>query len=152
MDREVKEALVKQAVPEVFIPGMQPDTLRIFLSIAYDKELIVTMENLSTLYQLATNYDVGFVKDACSKFMENGMTVENCLDMQAVALDLMDKRDLNAEFIAENFDEIVETEGFLKVRSLNVASLCVPLARLHSTPPSLLTDTPALLGIAKADD
>jgi hypothetical protein len=62
---------------------------------------------------LARRYQVDKLQVLCADFLTNDLSIDNALNMYVVAPDLVSDPDFGIDFIAENMEDLLETEGFV---------------------------------------
>jgi len=98
---------------EIKVDDCDPETFNLLLQCIYTDEIVVTTDNVTELMSLARRYQVDKLQVLCADFLTNDLSIENALNMYVVAPDLVSDPDFGIDFIAENMEELLETDGFV---------------------------------------
>lgn len=99
---------------QIEIKGVDAESATMLVSFAYTAELVITDANVQNLFLTSDLLQFRSAKNACIEFIGQQIEVSNCLGIRALAerytcVDLLEAVD---EFVATNFDEVVQTEEF----------------------------------------
>ncbi|XP_061637425.1 kelch repeat and BTB domain-containing protein 3 isoform X1 [Phyllopteryx taeniolatus] len=111
-----------------------PVVVESFLDFAYSGEILITEENVDSLFQLASFLQVPVLSKACSDFLLETIDLGNCLSLLALAEAYGSASLLQSamDFVVQNFQDLSNTQDFLDMQvnvleeCLRSDALCVP--------------------------
>ena len=122
---------------EVEIQKFDGKIVRALIDFMYSGKINIHNANASQLIAAADFLQMDDVKQFCFEYLEDNLTVENCLEMVMFATQYNCSSALNTTYklIADNFDQIVQSDNFKELSKAPLASL---ISKLISTkvPPS----------------
>nr|XP_061797700.1 kelch repeat and BTB domain-containing protein 3 [Nerophis lumbriciformis] len=103
-----------------------PDVVESFLDFAYSGEILITDENVDSLFQLASFLQVSVLSRACSDYLLGTINLGNCLSLLALAeaygsISLLQSA---TDFVVQNFQDFANTHDFLDMQ-VNVLEECL---------------------------
>ena len=107
--------LAESAQKRVSLRGIEPISLQLLVDFAYTGSVNIDEENVQCVLYTATLLQINQVKDACCRFLEKQLEVDNCLGIRALSDSLACKHlfQVAHKFAVENFEEVIATEEFL---------------------------------------
>jgi len=115
-----------QKLPEPFdvpLPSVDPANFRDMLRCIYADEVKVESSNIQPLINLAKRYQIEKLQVLCAEFLEGDVSVENACELFEIAPKMLDDKDFGLPFIREHTEDILETEGWLRLSKPRLISL-----------------------------
>ncbi|XP_026999037.1 kelch-like protein 24a [Tachysurus fulvidraco] len=109
--RESRQTLVE-------ISGVQADAMEVLLQYIYTGRATITTQNVQYLFETSSLFQIGALRDACAKFLEDQLDPCNCLGMQRFA-ETHSLKQLAGRcrgYALQNFPEVAQHEEFLDLR------------------------------------
>jgi len=108
---------------EVPISGAEPKAFMGLLRAIYSDKVDIDSNNIQDCIQLAKKYQIEKLQVVCAEFMEADVSIENVCELYELAPSLLDDKDFGLNFIEENTEQVLETEGFLKLSAPRLINL-----------------------------
>jgi len=83
----------------------------------------VDEKNISGLIAVSTKYQIEKMRSACADFMKRDITLDNICQLFEIAPSLLGKADFGFPFIRDHSEEVLKSEGFLKLSKPRVKAL-----------------------------
>jgi len=99
---------------EIEIDGVDPTHFYSLLECIYSDKTSVDENNVAILIELARKYQVEKLQVLCADVLGADLTIENALTMFCMGSQLNDP-EFGLQFIAENIEDILNSEGFLSL-------------------------------------
>lgn len=109
--RESRQTLVE-------ISGVQADAMEVLLQYVYTGRATITTQNVQYLFETSSLFQIGALRDACAKFLEDQLDPCNCLGMQRFA-EVHSLKQLAGRcrgYALQYFPEAAQHEEFLDLR------------------------------------
>lgn len=109
----------------IYLNGIGVETMRAILNFIYTGEIVLNKANVESILQAANLLLVQTVKDACCRFLESRLTINNALAIQLFAevYACDELHSIACEFIYQNFAYVSETDDFLSLSPRQLALL-----------------------------
>lgn len=102
----------------VEINGIRADAMDTFLQYVYTGRARITTENVQFLFETSSLFQIGTLRDACAKFLEDQLDPCNCLGIQrfADAHSLKQLANRCRNYALQSFADVAQHEEFLDLR------------------------------------
>uniref|UniRef100_A0A8C1AWP9 Kelch-like family member 24b n=1 Tax=Cyprinus carpio carpio TaxID=630221 RepID=A0A8C1AWP9_CYPCA len=109
--RESREMLVE-------INGIRAEAMDTFLQYVYTGRARITTDNVQFLFETSSLFQIGTLRDACAKFLEDQLDPCNCLGIQrfADAHSLKQLASRCRSYALQSFTDVAQHEEFLDLR------------------------------------
>ncbi|XP_070558123.1 kelch-like protein 24 [Ptychodera flava] len=118
---DMKESKLHQ----IEIYNISPETLRQIIEYAYSSKIDINNDNVGTLLEASSLFQILPVQNACVTYMQDQMDASNCLGIQAIT-DVFSCKPLcnkALDYAIENFDDVCLYEEFLSLSKERLADL-----------------------------
>jgi len=99
----------------VKLPAVDPVGFESLLRCIYTDELDVTAQNIQSLLNLASKYQVEKVQAACTDFLEGDITKDNVLEFFQIAPKMLGDEEFGVAFIEDNASDVLASEAFVRL-------------------------------------
>ncbi|XP_077468243.1 kelch repeat and BTB domain-containing protein 3 isoform X1 [Stigmatopora argus] len=95
-----------------------PAVVESFLDFAYSGEILITDENVDSLFQLASFLQVSVLSKACSDYLLETINLDNCLSLLTLGEAYGSSSLLQSatDFVLQNFQDVANTHDFLDMQ------------------------------------
>lgn len=102
----------------VEINGIRADAMDTFLQYVYTGRARITTENVQFLFETSSLFQIGTLRDACAKFLEDQLDPCNCVGIQrfADAHSLKQLASRCRNYALQSFADVAQHEEFLDLR------------------------------------
>lgn len=102
---------------EIELRDVNGKAVELLVQYAYTGSLDISRDNVNDLIRAANFLCIDSVTGACRVYMENNLTIENCLDVRglAVSLDQLSLRESAERFIFEHFKDLTIEDHLMKM-------------------------------------
>ena len=115
----------------VEIKEFDGQAVKLVIEYIYTGKIDINANNIMTLLGVADFLQVDDVRKKCFDFLENSLTVDNCLDAVKAFVIYSNRlpQKQTYKFIRENFDEIVQRDNFTDLSKLDLTYLITNIDR-----------------------
>lgn len=110
---------------QVDLKGITAKGLKVVVDFAYTGVLQLTVENVEEVLSAATHLQVTDAVELCSKYIENSITIENCVDVLNLAemYSLASTNQVAKDFMLGNFEIVAKSNQYKKLTHTQLATL-----------------------------
>ena len=99
------------------LKGVSSRMLELLLQFIYTGDLCVTEQNVVELLNAAAHLQIATVVKLCLAFMNDNITIENCIEMLDISRLHASEKDFEKleDFVAENFAQLISSKNYHKL-------------------------------------
>lgn len=106
--------LLNADTKEICLPQISSKVFQHFLNFVYTGTVEITSQNIEVLLTLSRLYDMTLLTDKCDEFIQETISKDNVFKMLEIS-DELPAESKCLKIIGENFDELIESEEFVKI-------------------------------------
>lgn len=114
--------LLEAQTNRVYLPNIDFKTLSDVINYAYSGSISLNVNNVQSVFQLASLFQIKDLFNACCVFMDSKLDITNCLDVHLFGKQHMCEHLItkSKEFVARHFNEIIKTREFIEIEDVDL--------------------------------